>query len=141
MKHHTDNFANGHLPGRFTAVPPSHRHLLAALAVASALLCLAFVTLGATTVSLSRVPDAGTRTLMWTGCGSVSGEGQCVISLSKDKVTTTSKLLSCRPSFHRKKVNGRIKCVKAKGHAAHGRRSHRNNASVSCISGWLGRGF
>ncbi len=89
-------------------------------------------------IRLTAVPAPGSRIKDWSGCGELSVR---VCAVVMREATTVSVSFKCRKGFHRKKGKGRIRCVKARGHGAHGRSHRNNNSSASWIAGWLGRAF
>ena len=94
-----------------------------------------------TTVALSAVAAHNYRFNGWSGCESAAGP-TCTVTMSSARAVSVSFVLTkCRKGFRRKKINGKPRCVKAKRHTAHGRKSRRNNANASRIAGWLGREF
>ena len=83
----------------------------------------------ATALTLSATPARGYRLEGWSGCDSATGATCALTIKSARSVSATFVLAKCRKGFHRRKVNGKPRCVRTRRHTSH-RRGARNSLAL-----------
>jgi hypothetical protein len=73
----------------------------------------------ATAITLTATPARGYRLAGWSGCDGAAG-ATCTLTINSARsLSATFVPAKCKKGFHRRKVNGKPRCVRTKKHTSH----------------------